>query len=238
MGDAGVFCEGKGGCPNAAMRFTDGGEGKFDANAGLPTVALDLLKPITDKYVPDLISHADLWALAANVAIRVMGGPTITTRFGRTDAKSSAESVPGHQGRLPDGDKGVDHLRAIFHPKGFDDKAIVALSGAHTVGRCHIERSGFDGPWTAQPLKFDNSYFTDLTTKTYTPETTSKGCPQHRHSTTQTMMLVSDLALLQDSSFECHVQTYAKDQAAWFDDFGIAWKKLQENGYVSLRDVL
>ena len=31
------------GCPNAAMRFTDGGEGTFGANAGLPTVALDLL---------------------------------------------------------------------------------------------------------------------------------------------------------------------------------------------------
>ena len=27
-------------------------------------------------------------------------------------------------------------------------------------GRCHKERSGFDGPWTANPLIFDNSYFT------------------------------------------------------------------------------
>ena len=47
--DAGVFSKGKlqGGCPNAAMRFTDGGEGAFGANAGLPDVALGLLKPIT-----------------------------------------------------------------------------------------------------------------------------------------------------------------------------------------------
>ena len=47
--DAGVFSAGglKGGCPNAAMRFTDGGEGAFGANAGLPDVALGLLKPIT-----------------------------------------------------------------------------------------------------------------------------------------------------------------------------------------------
>lgn len=27
-------------------------------------------------------------------------------------------------------------------------------------GRCHKDRSGFDGPWTANPLIFDNSYFT------------------------------------------------------------------------------
>lgn len=27
-------------------------------------------------------------------------------------------------------------------------------------GRCHKERSGFEGAWTANPLIFDNSYFT------------------------------------------------------------------------------
>lgn len=72
--DAGVFSTGKltGGCPNAAMRFAEAGEGAFGANAGLPTVALDLLKPISEKYCPDVISNADLWTLAANVAIEVM----------------------------------------------------------------------------------------------------------------------------------------------------------------------
>ena len=93
------------------MRFcagvASGGEGTFGANAGLPTVALKLLQPITDKYVGRLkaISHADLWALAANVAIEHMGGPKIPTRFGRKDASSSAESVESQVGRLPDGDK-------------------------------------------------------------------------------------------------------------------------------------
>ena len=74
--DAGVYSTGKlaGGCPNAAMRFTDAGEGTFGANAGLPTVALDFLKPITEKYVAaGVISNADLWTLAANVGIEAMG---------------------------------------------------------------------------------------------------------------------------------------------------------------------
>lgn len=237
--DAGVYKAGAGGCPNAAMRFQDGGEGTFGANAGLPDVAVGLLKPIADKYVlPGKISNADLWALAANVATEVMGGPSIKTRFGRVDATSAAESVESQMGRLPDGDKEIDHLREIFHPKGFTDKDIVALSGAHTVGHCHLDRSGFDGPWTADPLKFDNQYFKDLLEKSYDSETTSKGCPQFRHKASGTMMLISDLALLKDPAFKTHVETYAKDQDAFFKDYVAAWTKLQENGCENLRDEL
>jgi len=236
--DAGVYSTGahSGGCPNAALRFADAGEGSFGANAGLPDVAVGLLAPIAEKYVPRLLSHADLWALAANVAIACMGGPEIPTRFGRVDAKSAAESVPSQEGRLPDGDKGADHLRDIFHPKGLDDKAIVALSGAHTVGRCHAERSGFEGPWTAEPLKFDNSYFVELLAKTYEPETSSKGKPQHRCPASKTMMLSSDLALLADPLLKASVERYAANQEEWFADFRDAWIKLQEAGCDSLQD--
>jgi catalase (peroxidase I) len=219
------------------MRFTDAGEGTFGANAGLPTVAVSLLKPIADKYVPAAISNADLWALAANVATETMGGPAIPTRFGRKDATSSAESVESQVGRLPDGDKGIDHLREIFHPKGFSDKDIVALSGAHTVGKCHADRSGFDGAWTEMPLKFDNSYFTELLAKEYVDETTAAGCPQKKHKSSGTIMLISDLALL-ESPFREYVELYAKDQEAFFRDYVNAWVKLQENGCVGLRDTL
>ena len=31
-----------------------------------------------------------------------------------------------------------DHLRKIFNRMGFDDKGIVALSGAHTIGRAGL----------------------------------------------------------------------------------------------------
>lgn len=237
--DAGVFSDGdlKGGCPNAVMRFTDAGEGTFGANAGLPDAAVGLLAPIAEKYVPSFISNADLWALAANVAIRVMGGPDVKTRFGRKDAASSEESVESQVGRLPDGDKGIDHLRDIFHPKGFTDKDIVALSGAHTVGKCYLDRSGFDGPWTDDPYKFDNTYFKDMLSKQYDSETTAKGCPQHRNKESGTIMLISDLALLSDPAFRQHVERYAADQGAYFIDFVEAWVKLQENGCAALTDV-
>lgn len=165
-----------------------------------------------------------------------MGGPSIKTRFGRVDAASSAESVESQVGRLPDGDKGVDHLREIFHPKGFTDRDIVALSGCHTVGKCHGDRSGFEGAWTENHLKFDNSYFVEMLNKEYSDATTAAGCPHKKHAS-GTIMLISDMALL-EPPFREIVELYAKDQEAFFKDFTAAWVKLQENGCTGLRDTL
>lgn len=237
--DAGVFSTGaiSGGCPNAAMRFPGEGEAELPANAGLQSVALALLKPISDKYCPDLISHADLWALAANIAIKAMGGPEVFTRFGRVDATSAKGGVTSQVGRLPEGDKDAQHLRDIFYPKGFDDKDIVALSGAHTVGMMHLNRSGFEGKWTSDHLRFDNSYFSDLMTKSYAAETTGRGHTQYRHAD-GTVMLSTDLALLQDPAFKVHVATYARDKDQFFRDFADAWCRLQEKGCSTLREIL
>lgn len=52
---------------------------------------------------------------------------------------------------------------------GFNDQEIVALSGAHALGRCHITASGYVGPWTFTPLKFDNAYFSALINVPWTP---------------------------------------------------------------------
>ena len=85
-----------------------------------------------------------------------MQGPTIPWRPGRTD-RDVAMCTP--DGRLPDGAKEQSHLRAIFGRMGFDDREIVALSGAHALGRCHTDRSGFDGPWSFSPTVMSNDYY-------------------------------------------------------------------------------
>jgi len=228
--DCGVYAKKPGltgGCPNAAMRHTDGGEGTFGANAGLTDVAQNLLKVLYAKYVPHFIGYADLWCLAANIAIEMYGGPSIKNFYGRADAKSPKDGVESQVGRLPDGDKGAVHLRDIFWAKGFSDKDIVALSGAHTLGHCHGDRSGFEGPWTAKPLSFDNQYFVDMLSDDWKPMITKQGNPQFWNEKKQTMMLISDLALIQDPGFKPYVELYAKDQTAFFRDFADAWSRLQ-----------
>lgn len=102
------------------------------------------------------ISYSDLWTLAGVCALQEMQGPTIPWRPGRKD-RDVAMCTP--DGRLPDASKEQGHLRAIFGRMGFDDREIVALSGAHALGRCHTDRSGFDGPWTFSPTVVSNDYY-------------------------------------------------------------------------------
>ena len=85
-----------------------------------------------------------------------MQGPTIPWRPGRSDRDVSLCTPDG---RLPDAAKEQSHLRAIFGRMGFDDREIVALSGAHALGRCHTDRSGFDGPWSFSPIVMSNDYY-------------------------------------------------------------------------------
>lgn len=105
------------------------------------------------------ISYSDLWILSGVCAIQEMQGPTIPYRPGRLD-KDMAACTP--DGRLPDASQGNKHLRDIFYRMGFNDQEIVALSGAHALGRCHTDRSGFDGPWTFSPTVVTNDYYTLL----------------------------------------------------------------------------
>lgn len=63
--------------------------------------------------------------------------------------------------------RGLDHIRDIFYRMGWNDQEIVALSGAHALGRCHPDRSGFKGPWTPSPTLMTNDYFKRLLGEKY-----------------------------------------------------------------------
>jgi hypothetical protein len=164
--------DGSGGSNGATMRFPQ--ESEWGANAGLK-IARDFLEPIKQKYPS--ITYADLWTLAGATAIEEMGGPQIPWRGGRVDS-TAPTTVP--DGRLPAADSGcvaadVAHLRSIFGRMGFSDREIVALAGAHAVGRCHTEASGYWGPWTNAETTFSNEYFRLLLEEKWTPKKTHNG---------------------------------------------------------------
>jgi len=233
---------GKGGA-NASIRFAP--ELKHGGNAGLDT-AIGLIKPIKEKY--ESISWADFFQMASVAGIEVCGGPVIELKYGRVDATSEVDCPV--EGRLPSGNAPFQqadgecpakaagdekdpagHLRRVFNRMGMDDKDIVVLSGAHTIGRVHPDRSGAcprsksaycekGMSWTKDWLKFDNSYFTTLVKR-------EEGIIDNELVTLET-----DLCLLKDPEFRKFALAYAKDQAVFFNDYTIAHKKLSEVGSV------
>ncbi|PSS00461.1 L-ascorbate peroxidase 3, peroxisomal like [Actinidia chinensis var. chinensis] len=202
--DAGTYdAKTKTGGPNGSIR----NELNHVANKGL-NIAVDLCEPVKDRHPK--ISYADLYQLAGEVAVEVTGGPTINFVPGRMDSIVSPE-----EGRLPDAKQGPPHLKDVFYRMGLSDKDIVALSGAHTLGRAHPERSGFEGAWTKDPLKFDNSYFVELLNE----------------SEEGLLKLPTDKALVEDPKFRHYVEIYAKDEEAFFADYAASHKKLSELGF-------
>uniref|UniRef100_A0A6V2VS13 Plant heme peroxidase family profile domain-containing protein n=2 Tax=Heterosigma akashiwo TaxID=2829 RepID=A0A6V2VS13_HETAK len=214
------------------------------ANAGL-TTALKLLEPIKAKHPS--VGWADLMQMASAVSVELAGGPTIPMKYGRVDAQGPEDCSP--EGNLPGAaapfDDGCatpqEHIRKVFGRMGFNDQEIVALSGAHTLGRAFKDRSGFgaektkytsgdhvargDGKpgygrqggssWTDKWLKFDNSYFQTVPDADADPEL---------------LKLETDSALFIDEAMLPVAQKYKNDEAAFFADYAAAHAKLSELG--------
>ncbi|KAI5115692.1 hypothetical protein M0805_002835 [Coniferiporia weirii] len=211
-----------GGSNYATMRFEP--EALHSANNGL-NVARGLLEKIKAKY--PWISYGDLWTLAGVAAIQEMAGPKIPWRPGRIDGYAK-DATP--DGRLPDASQGADHIRNIFYRMGFNDQEIVALSGAHALGRCHADRSGFEGPWTFSPITFTNDFYTLLFNEKWVWRKWG-GPKQLQDKKTQTlMMLPTDYVLTTDKSFKKYAKAYAADQDLFFKDFSKAFSTLLELG--------
>lgn len=219
-----------GGSNGAGMRYE--AEGGDPANAGLQHARV-FLEPIKSRYGQH-ITYSDLWTLAGVVAVEAMGGPRCEWKGGRTDFVDDSKLPP--RGRLPDGAKGSKHLRDVFYRMGFGDQEIVALSGAHNLGRCHADRSGFEGAWVNSPTRFSNTYFKLMISEEWKEKVLENGTRQFVHydedSGEELMMLPTDLALVQDESFRPWVELYARDKERFFADFAKAFAKLLELGIV------
>lgn len=104
-----------------------------------------MLKPIQSESG---LSWGDTVALAGAVAVKETGGPEIPVPLGRPTA-----DVEDPRGALPSFTETVPELQARFLPRGLNTTDIVALSGAHTLGKA----SG-GGPFVAEPNRFKNEY--------------------------------------------------------------------------------
>ena len=223
-----------GGSKGGTIRFKE--ELAHGGNAGLPK-AVAWLEPVKKQFPG--ASYADIFTLAGCVAIKEANGPVIPWSAGRVDEPASAVTPDG---RLPAADKGspdktAAHLRdGVFYRMGFDDREIVVLSGAHALGRCHPDASGYDGPWTPTPNLLTNSYYSLVLNTKWTPRAWD-GPAQFEDPSGKLMMLPSDLLLRDDAKLRKWAEIYAADNAKFLADFSAAFNKLEENGCTGLTPV-
>lgn len=244
-------------CGGANSSIIHDPEINFGANAGL-FKAVGLLKKFKDKF--PAVSWADLIQMASACAVEVMGGPSIPMKYGRVDVKDGS-SCPGETSRGTAGNAGLPdamapfgcgakdaatHLRNIFFRMGFDDEGIVALSGAHTIGRAFKERSGTvdfgygdakASPYTGSgcPVRHDGAAGVGMAggkawTKTWLTFDNSYFQYLKQSEDKNLIWFPTDAALHKDEKFKVYFDKFAESQGAFFEAYIRAHKKLSELG--------
>ncbi|XP_020995669.1 peroxidase 53-like [Arachis duranensis] len=134
---------------------------------------INLIKENIEEACPGVVSCADIVALAAEVSSEMSNGPTWQVPLGRRDSETASfdlanSDIPGPRSNLP-------QLISAFQKKGLDMNDLVALSGAHTIGRgrCTLSRrrncknDGLPGENVTNldqisPFEFDNNYYINI----------------------------------------------------------------------------
>mmetsp|Transcript_109780 Transcript_109780/g.224344 ORF Transcript_109780/g.224344 Transcript_109780/m.224344 type:complete len:199 (+) Transcript_109780:1-597(+) len=181
-------------------------------------------------------------------------------KYGRKDA-ADGSACPGETSRGTAGNAGLPdamapfgcgatdastHLRNIFYRMGFDDEGIVALSGAHTVGRAFKDRSGTVdcGYGDATASKYTKSACIARSDgkggvgmsggKAWTSNwlTFDNSYFQHVKKAGDGDLIVfpTDAALGTDAGYKPYFEKFADSKAAFFEAYARAHKKLSELG--------
>ncbi|KAH9614959.1 hypothetical protein KSS87_001390 [Heliosperma pusillum] len=194
---------------------------------------IDIIKGRLDKACPNVVSCADILAIAARDAVFHTGGPTWEVELGRRDAVITSRDAANIH--MPSSFSNITVLTANFAAVGLSFEDLIALSGAHTLGyaRCKSFRPRIYGDVDIDPLfaetlrkkcprvgndsvlekmdfrspsRFDNLYYKNLLTK--------KG------------LLHSDQELYHSNKADPIVRKYSRDVSLFFTRFSRAMIKM------------
>ncbi|XP_059282417.1 peroxidase P7-like isoform X1 [Lycium ferocissimum] len=194
---------------------------------------IDAIKTQVEAACPNVVSCADILALAAREGVFQVGGPTWTVPLGRRDARTASQSAANTQ--IPAPTSSLSTLISMFSAKGLSAADMTALSGSHTIGqarcttfRTHIYNetnidtqfaatrratcpaSGGDAnlaPLDIQtPNRFNNDYYENLVAR--------RG------------LLHSDQELFNGGSQDALVRSYSTNAVAFRRDFAAAMVKM------------
>ena len=146
-----------------------------DKNKGLEGIYERVNTLYDEEFKTSGMSRGDFVALAGIVAIEVAASeqncltiglhpncikpqPKLFFRYGRKDCATSPNSNKDFG--FPDPHKNLDHVMEVFRDgMGMTERQVVALIGAHTMGRTTPVNSGFQGPWATPETTLDNGFY-------------------------------------------------------------------------------
>ncbi|XP_027368713.1 peroxidase 40 [Abrus precatorius] len=98
---------------------------------------IDKIKSELELVCPQTVSCADILAAAARDSVLLSGGPIWEVKMGRKDGMTASKE--GANNNIPGPNSTVDVLVAKFQSVGLTLKDMVALSGAHTIGKARCK---------------------------------------------------------------------------------------------------
>lgn len=156
--------------------------------------------------------------------------------------EEAPKGCPMHQKEA----KTIAHIRAVFDRLGFDDNETVALILlGHQYGRCHPENSGYFGAWNSfNPTGWQMdglgyfAVYNQMINSYYEVPGKQSGKRQYVNGRmgNDFMMLIADMALWWDPTFQKIVKAYNRDRRGFKSDAIKAWTQLTELGCKSLHE--
>ncbi|KAL9228035.1 hypothetical protein vseg_003653 [Gypsophila vaccaria] len=94
---------------------------------------IDRIKDELERECPSTVSCADVITLATRNAIVLAGGPFFPLLTGRRDSRTSYYDDANNQ--IPRPDSRIYETLYLFSQRGFNEKEVVSLLGAHNIGK-------------------------------------------------------------------------------------------------------
>lgn len=201
---------------------------------------IDAIKSKVESICPGVVSCADIVAIAARDSVVNLGGPFWKVKLGRRDSKTASLN-DANSGVIPPPFSTLNNLINRFKAQGLSTKDMVALSGAHTIGkaRCTVYRdriyndTNIDSlfaksrqrncPRKSGTIKDNNVAVLDFKTPNHFDNLYYKNLINKKG------LLHSDQELFNGGSTDSLVKSYSNNQNAFESDFATAMIKMGNN---------
>ncbi|KAG4130483.1 hypothetical protein ERO13_D09G146800v2 [Gossypium hirsutum] len=217
-------------------------EQKSDRSFGMRNFKyVKTIKDALEQECPGTVSCADIVSLSARDGIVLLGGPRIEMKTGRKDSKRSYLSEV--ENTIPNHNDSMELVLSRFQSIGIDTQGIVALLGAHSVGRVHCVNLVHRLYPTVDPT-LDPDYAEYLKGRCPTPDPDPEAVLYSRNDRETPMildnmyyknllkhkgLLVIDQQLTSDPTTSPFVEKMAADNGYFHDQFARAVLLLSEN---------